>query len=637
MRIPQWLQTYWLERLWPALSQCDGSNGDYLQVFEQTIQDWQERSSELTSRPFTDRTIGRYLTETRNWIATLPQLEGAKESQWHRHFESREVERILAVFNQPSQWWAVLNDRSRETVDQRTTAQVVLTHPEDIVTQLRTLLHAPDWAPLAVGLAGATGRRIGEVLLSGTFAPKSPYTVLFTGRLKRQGAPEQPFEIPTLCEAALVLSAWQRLRSHPDIEAMGFPLQDGTNQKQALQEMNQRLYPTVRKAANYYFQDLIPSVEDEDEQARDLYAHLFRSVFRTIAIWAYCPVRVDPDTFSATILGHTYYQQLTTKKERLNFASEHYYHRFAIGDRQGQIDGRRGIRLPDGLIEAFRKEYEMQVAQSGASKPKRSAKRAAEPRVSKTGRSTGRSLLSPKADTKKWFDQVADELELTWKGSDATLRRLLEIYEAHKLCENGGANGSTPDPQRLTPQHLVLSAELLTRIEQAMQESGQPSFFEFLTHALDRESNVQIGLARNRKERVAQDLSKVPTSKILRTHRPEEARERIRRAIGTLIDYNRRCEDPNGFWYINASLLREYTGASLAYVSPFLQANADLLARHHEHYGIVPAHNRTPVHKATPISKDPALVIPENPADIKSLSDIAMPVPSLKTEGLAAE
>ena len=244
MRIPQWLQASWQEQLWPALSQCDGSEGSYQRVFEQTMYDWQERSSELTGRPFTERTIGRYLSETRNWIATLPQLEGAKDAQWHRQFEPAEVERILAVFNQPSEWWAALNDRSRETVDQRTTAQALLTHPEDIVAQLRTLLLSQDWAPLAVGLAGATGRRIGEVLLSGTFESKSPYTVLFTGRLKRQGAPEQPFEIPTLCEAVLVLDAWQRLRSHPDIQAMGLP--DGTSQKQALQEMNQRLYPTVR-------------------------------------------------------------------------------------------------------------------------------------------------------------------------------------------------------------------------------------------------------------------------------------------------------------------------------------------------------------------------------------------------------
>jgi Telomere resolvase len=271
MRIPQWLETYWMERLWPALSQSDGTAEQYRQVFEQTMSDWEQHSSELTQRPFTDRTIGRYLTETRNWIEALPQMEGSEGEQLHRKFEPAEVGHILDVFNKPSEWWAALNDRSRETVDQRNQHQSLLPGPDAIVAQIRNLLISQDWAPLAVGLAGATGRRIGEVLLSGSFEQKSTYTVLFTGRLKRQGAPEQPFEVPTLCEAALVLDAWQRLRSHSDILAMGLPMQDETKQKLALQEINQRLYPMVRKAANYYFQDLVPQAEDEEGQERDLY------------------------------------------------------------------------------------------------------------------------------------------------------------------------------------------------------------------------------------------------------------------------------------------------------------------------------------------------------------------------------
>jgi Telomere resolvase len=620
MRIPQWLRTYWMERLWPALSQSDGTAEQYRQVFEQTMSDWQRHSSELTNRPFTDRTIGRYLTETRNWIAELPQREEPENEQRHRKFEPAEVERLLEVFNQPSEWWAALNDRSRETVDQRNHHQVLLPDPEAIVVQIRELLTSQDWAPLAVGLAGATGRRIGEVLLSGSFELKSPSTVWFTGRLKRQGAPEEPFEVSTLCEAALVLDAWRRLRSHPDILAMDLPLQDVAKQKQALGVINQRLYPMVRKAANYYFQDLIPNAGDEEGQEPDLYAHLFRSIFRTIAIWYFCPIRVDPDTFSATILGHTYYQQLKTKKERLNFASEHYYRRFAISDGQGNVDGRRGIRLPEGLIDEFRKEYEMQLAQSGASKPKtRKAEKATEPRVSKTGYSS----LRPKSETRAWFNQAADELKLTWKGTDATLVRLLEIYEEHKLCENGG-NG-TLDPQRVIPQQLALPDELTARIDQAMQMSGQDSFFAFLEHALERESNVQIGLAESRKKRQVQDLSKVPTSQLLGARRPGEARERIRRHIANIILHNRTCADPNGYWFINQRLLREYTGASPDYIKPILAANQAYIDRHHEHLKIVPGHNRTPVPKQLPISEDKSMVVPDNPADIKGLDDIVLP------------
>jgi hypothetical protein len=68
-----------------------------------------------------------------------------------------------------------------------------------------------------------------------------------------------------------------------------------------------------------------------------------------------------------------------------------------------------------------------------------------------------------------------------------------------------------------------------------------------------------------------------------------------------------------------------------------LQANAERLLRHHEHFQIVPAHNRTPVHQATPISQDPALVIPDDPAEIKSLGEIAAPIPHAELSALAVE
>jgi hypothetical protein len=344
---------------------------------------------------------------------------------------------------------------------------------------------------------------------------------------------------------------------------------------------------------------------------------LFRSIFRAIAIWYFCPIRVDPDTYGATILGHTYYQQLKTKKERLNFASEHYYRRFALSDASGNVDGRRGIRLPEGLIDEFRKEYEMQRVQSGASKPKTRKAKTTEPRVSQTGYSS----LRPKSKTKAWIDQVADELGLTWKGTDATLVRLLEIYEEHKLCVNGG----TLEPQRVTPQQLALPDELTARIDLAMQMSGQDSFFAFLEHALERESNVQIGLAESRKKRQVQDLSKVPTSQLLGARRPGEARERIRRHIANIIMYNRTCADPNGYWFINQRLLRDYTGASPDYIKPILAANQAYIDRHHEHLKIVPGHNRTPVPKQLPISEDTSMVVPDNPADIQGLDDIVLP------------
>lgn len=626
MAVPRWLHTYWMQQLWPALSQGEVRADGVKQLLEESLQHFGERSGTNTQRPLSAQTIGRYVTATRNWLRDdLPMVQLIPAGC--RALSAEERALVLHYFNPPAQWWAALNDQSRERVEQR--PQVLLPNPQGVVTRLHELLEHQDWAPLAVALAGATGRRIGEVIYSGTVTPKSGYSLFFRGRLKRGGAMQRDFEIPTLCEARLVLSAWQRLRTHPDLAAMNFPLQDSLSSNLVLQVINQRVSPVVRQAADHYFQDLIPiSPEDEGEkefQKWGLYTHLFRSVYRAIAIWFYCPIHTNPDTFGATILGHTYVQPEVDKVERLNFSSEHYYHRYAISDGHGQVDGRRGICLGEPgvqVLEAFEKDYAMQLqtTDKAAGSSNKRKKKVVGKRTSKTGFSS----LRPRVATREWFDQVAQENDLAWKETDTTLKLLLQTYEEHKGCSPDGVARKTPE--RVTPDQLGLSAELVGRIEQAMADMAQTSFHAFLSHALDREANVQIGLAKSRKEREKVDLSSVPLSKITNTRRPDAAYERIRRAIATIIDYNRGCADPNGFWFLNVSLLREYTGANPDFIRPVLQANAELLQRHHEHFHIIAAHNRTPTHRATPITKDPALVIPDDPTLIKSLCEIVLPV-----------
>ena len=632
MAVPRWLYTYWMQQLWPALSQGEVTANRVKQLLEESLRDFQQRSGTNTQRPLSEQTIGRYVTATRNWLRDdLPVVQLVPADC--RKLESSEMTLVLQHFNPPAQWWAALGDLSRERVEQR--PQVLLPNPQGIVTRIHELLGKEDWAPLAVALAGATGRRVGEVIYSGSVTPKSDSSIFFRGRLKRGGDMQRDFEIPTLAPANLVLEAWERLRTHPDIAAMDFPGPGESKSNQALQVINQRLSPIVRKAADYYFQDLIPRLpEDEEEeefQRWGIYTHLLRSIYRSIAIWLYCPIHTNPETFGATILGHTYKKGEGTSVERLNFSTEHYYHRYAISDGHGQIDGRRGIRLGEpgvSVLEAFEKDYalQLQTEDPKASTKNKRKKKAVGKRTSKTGFSS----LRPRVATREWFDQVAEENDLAWKDTDATILLLLRIYEEHKQCEPDGQAEKSPD--RVTPDYLGLPGELVGRIEQAMADMGQTSFHAFLAHALDREANVQIGLAKNRLAREKADLSSMPLSKISNTRRPEAAYERIRRAIATIIDYNRGCSDPNGFWFINVSLIREYTGASPDFIRPVLQANAELLQRHHEHFHIIAAHNRTPMHRATPITKDPALVIPDDPTQIQSLSEIALPVLSDSTE-----
>ncbi|NJO97967.1 MAG: hypothetical protein HC764_19865 [Pleurocapsa sp. CRU_1_2] len=69
------------------------------------------------------------------------------------------------------------------------------------------------------GLAVLTGRRCTEVIKTAQFEFKTKYSVIFTGALKRGDEPvECVFEIPTLCEAQLVIEAIVLLPHFSQIE-----------------------------------------------------------------------------------------------------------------------------------------------------------------------------------------------------------------------------------------------------------------------------------------------------------------------------------------------------------------------------------------------------------------------------------
>jgi hypothetical protein len=576
----------------------------------------------------------KYLGFTRTWISELSLTELTRylnpETQKYEH-------RALRFFLFPTQKYAELIDQSRAKVDWRNEHQLLLPDPLALIHRLIELLDHADWAPLAVALAGLTGRRIGEVF-TGRLEWISVYSLKFFGRLKRRGEPDKGIEIPTACEAQRVIDGWERLRSHPDLRATyPYLVEEIVPEKmsQVLRQLNRDLSPIVRKAADFYFQELVPTLEedleDKEVQRWGVYTHLFRSIYSTIAIWLYCPVRVHPDAFASAVLGHTYYTKTDEGEERLNYASSQHYHRYGISDGKGNHDGRRGIRLGDPnypgvkVIEKFEKEYTMQqqVLQENSSQKKK--KRERKPSQ------TGYSSLRPRSETRQWFDQVAEENELSWKPTDATLKLLLETYEAHKRCQQAGV--AVPTQTQLTPTFLGLDAELTTQIEAGMQAAGQESFVAYLKQALVRESKTQIGLAKSRKEREDEDITKLPWSSIKGLRRPEASAERIRRAIANIIDHNRECADHNGFWFINVNLLREYIGASPTFITPILKANEALLKRHHEHFHITRAHNSVPVPKEKPLSLE-VLPIPNDPALIKSLGEIVLPG---QEEGQAAE
>mgnify|MGYP006356583811 CR=1 FL=1 len=146
--------------------------------------------------------------------------------------------------------------------------------------------------------------------------PNTALLLLFA--LKRGNEPvECVFEIPTLCEARLVIDAIALLRSQ-----LGEQIQDLTKR-----QVSSRYGRAVATKCDRYFDELVPPREDKDNgrlkcpneiraSRPHLYTHLFRAVYATIASYWYCPPSIPEIEFRAAIQGH--YQIIDEKNPKFS-------------------------------------------------------------------------------------------------------------------------------------------------------------------------------------------------------------------------------------------------------------------------------------------------------------------------------
>ncbi|WP_448598301.1 protelomerase family protein [Thermoleptolyngbya sp.] len=115
--------------------------------------------------------------------------------------------------------------------------------------------------------------------------------------------------------------------------------------------MNGRYSGAVASKCVEHFSDLVPARSGRE----DLYTHVFRAVYATIAAHWFCPPHIPEHNFKAEIQGHF---TLTEDGRKLpNYSARANYDDYAIGTADGNRDGRLGIKLGvlPGLavIEAF--------------------------------------------------------------------------------------------------------------------------------------------------------------------------------------------------------------------------------------------------------------------------------------------
>ncbi len=256
----------------------------------------------------------------------------------------------IALVAPTAEEYRELNDAQRGKLADRETRYFTSEQAQMLLDRATNLLESAEWSDVGAGLAVLIGRRISEILLS-KFSLKSAWSLSFSEMAKKADTEGLAIEIPTLAPAPVVLSAIERLQKSLRIEDLKL---NSLSSKMAKQTVNARFSEPVASKCVEHFSDLVPARSDRD----NLYTHIFRAVYATIAAHWFCPPNVPEHNFKAEIQGHF---TLTQDGKKLpNYSARANYDDYAIGTEDGNRDGRLGIKLGTlpGLevIEAFRKE-----------------------------------------------------------------------------------------------------------------------------------------------------------------------------------------------------------------------------------------------------------------------------------------
>jgi len=330
---------------WLELAASHGATGwvkKFIKTYLPQLKN-QSISAQQFALHFTDELDSRNLTtpaQQKNYRSNLCQALKTLDSDHP----------AISLISPSADEYRDLNDAQRGKLADRETRYFTSNQAQTLVDRATDLLDSAEWSDVGAGLAVLLGRRISEILLS-RFSYKSAWSVTFSEMAKKQGTEGLTIEIPTLAPADVVLKAIERLQKGLRIEDLKL---NSLSPKMAKQTVNGRFSEPVANKCAEHFSDLVPSRSDRE----NLYTHIFRACYATIAAHWYCPPNIPEHNFKAEIQGHF---TLTKDGRKLpNYSARANYDDYAIGTEDGNRDGRLGIKLGTlpglEIIEAFRKE-----------------------------------------------------------------------------------------------------------------------------------------------------------------------------------------------------------------------------------------------------------------------------------------
>lgn len=359
-----------------------------------------------------------------------------------------------------------INNIKQSRVQQRNEDVKFIDDPNRIVGKAIELLSSPEWSDLAAGLAVVTGRRCAEILSTALFEKASDWSVIFTGALKRRGETQiLSFEIPTLAKSDLVIRALANVRKAlPDAIAMD------------ARTVNSKYEPSVIRASDRHFDGLVPLRAGKD----NLYTHLFRAIYATIATFWYCPPNVNDVEFRAAIQGH--YQILDEQNPELkrSIATSRHYSDYEIADGviAAHCGKRKGVKLGNPgvtVIETFKKfvtpsEQPTIVESTGDKKHLSTIRvyRESKPKLEKILAFFG--LSGDSGNQAERFDQFLHLLEqkldyINPKDNNDPPQRDNNDPNLNKIDWSGRGSQPQPTPSPIAQTHSILETPSLTRTQ----------------------------------------------------------------------------------------------------------------------------------------------------------------------------
>ncbi len=594
----QWLA----ERLQEVLPQLAAlgmaQEAEIRRLCEEEIAAWRARPTMKALR-----SLNTPMIDARNAIRR--ELVVTPENSWVNPRTGEREHLALKYVNFADEEWAAMKALTEEGRQRRLEGQQLLRHPEAIVQKAATLLASPRWEDLAVGLAVVTGRRLTELLKTATFHPMSAWTVLFSGQLKQKAEILAPYEIPTLVEASLVLSAWQRLRGLLDCTS----LENG--------EVERRYGAVVRATTNRHFVDLVPTRSGKEE---NLFVHLFRSVYVTLAVYYFCPPAINALDYKATIAGHYWVERAGdagNEQLKRNYLSTLHYDDYQVGTPEGQLDPRQGIRLGEPevkVLDVFAAAVKQQAEKEERalmSKKKHSLTLPVQP-ASKTGY----SMLKPRQDTKHRIDQIAVERDL--RHHDEVLSLLADQYRLLEqmstllvpyqqqygtqtpldtlkaLLASGGPSRDASDAHLQERWGASLDAVEGLLQEAAAQTPEGTAPLTYVRELLSKQTHYRQGPVKRQERYNQTDFSQVSLSQLKAMRSPEAAHERIRRAVEAIMLYNRAAHHDLDRWFIRIKEVKELVGGRGEIIAAYLKEHQSEIEQHHQEFHLTEKYNQKP-------------------------------------------